>query len=85
MGQRSRQAEPERLRQERPLQRDRPARVRFATSPVLQVPGDWNSQRENLLFYEGLLWYQKDFTYQPKPGMRTFMHLARPIIAPQSL
>src|SRR5277367_5359812 len=46
----------------------------FATSPVLQVPGDWNSQRENLFFYEGLLWYQKDFTYQPKPGMRTFMH-----------
>ncbi len=46
----------------------------FATSPVLQVPGDWNSQRDNLFFYEGLLWYQKDFTYQPKPGMRTFMH-----------
>ena len=46
----------------------------FATSPVLQVPGDWNSQRENLFFYEGLLWYQKDFTYQPKLGMRTFMH-----------
>ncbi len=46
----------------------------FATSPVLQVPGDWNSQRDNLFFYEGLLWYQKDFTYQPKLGMRTFMH-----------
>ena len=39
-----------------------------------QVPGDWNSQRDNLLFYEGLLWYEKDFTYQPKPGMRTFLH-----------
>ena len=46
----------------------------FATSPVLQVPGDWNSQKENLFFYEGLLWYEKDFSYQPKPGMRTFMH-----------
>jgi beta-glucuronidase len=46
----------------------------FATSPVLQVPGDWNSQHENLFFYEGLLWYQKDFTYLPKPGMRTFIH-----------
>jgi beta-glucuronidase len=45
----------------------------FATSPVLQVPGDWNSQHDNLFFYEGLLWYQKDFNYQPKPGMRTFM------------
>jgi beta-glucuronidase len=46
----------------------------FATSPVLQVPGDWNSQRDNLLFYEGLLWYEKEFTYEPKPGKRTFMH-----------
>lgn len=46
----------------------------FATSGVLQVPGDWNSQRDNLFFYEGLLWYEKDFTYQAKPGARTFMH-----------
>ena len=46
----------------------------FAASPVLQVPGDWNSQHENLFFYEGLVWYQKDFTYTPKPGTRTFMH-----------
>jgi beta-glucuronidase len=46
----------------------------FATSGVLQVPGDWNSQKENLLFYDGLLWYQKDFSYQPTPGKRTFMH-----------
>ncbi len=56
----------------------------FATSPVLQVPGDWNSQHENLFFYEGMLWYQKDFTYAPKPGMRTFLHFERPIIAPMS-
>ena len=40
----------------------------FATSPVLQVPGDWNSQRDNLFFYEGLLWYQKDFTYLAEAG-----------------
>ncbi len=46
----------------------------FATSPVLEVPGDWNSQKENLFFYEGLLWYQKDFTYEPKPGLTTFLH-----------
>jgi beta-glucuronidase len=46
----------------------------FATSPVLQVPGDWNSQHENLFFYEGLVWYQKDFTYTPRPGTRTFLH-----------
>jgi beta-glucuronidase len=42
---------------------------------VLQVPGDWNSQRENLFYYEGLLWYQRDFTYHPRPHTRTFIHI----------
>ncbi len=46
----------------------------FALSPTLQVPGDWNSQKPDLFFYEGLLWYEKDFQYQPKPHMRVFLH-----------
>jgi len=25
----------------------------FDTSPTLEVPGDWNTQRESLLYYEG--------------------------------
>ncbi|MBB6145964.1 beta-glucuronidase [Silvibacterium bohemicum] len=47
----------------------------FAKSPVLQVPGDWNTQREDLFYYEGLLWYQRDFTYHPKPHTRAFLHI----------
>ena len=47
----------------------------FAKAPVLEVPGDWNSQRENLFYYEGLLWYQRDFTYHPKPHTHTFLHI----------
>ena len=46
----------------------------FAQSPTLQVPGDWNSQKPELFFYEGLLWYQRDFDYQPKPHTRVFLH-----------
>src|SRR5215470_375892 len=46
----------------------------FAQSPTLQVPGDWNSQKPELFFYEGLLWYQRDFDYQPKPRTRVFLH-----------
>ena len=42
--------------------------------PVLQVPGDWNSQLPDLLYYTGLLWYQRDFAYHPKPGTRAFLH-----------
>jgi beta-glucuronidase len=47
----------------------------FAKSPSLRVPGDWNTQRESLFYYEGLLWYQKDFQYQASPHTRTFLHV----------
>lgn len=46
----------------------------FDASAVLKVPGDWNSQRELLLLYEGSIWYKKAFTYHPKPGRRTFLY-----------
>lgn len=46
----------------------------WAKEPLLAVPGDWNSQRPELLYYEGLLWYQRDFVYHPKPGTRAFLH-----------
>ncbi len=41
----------------------------------MQVPGDWNSQRQALFYYEGLLWYQRDFTYHPKAHTRVFLHI----------
>jgi beta-glucuronidase len=46
----------------------------FDTSPVLAVPGDWNSQRPELMFYEGTVWYKRSFTYEPSEGYRTFLH-----------
>jgi beta-glucuronidase len=46
----------------------------FDKSPTLRVPGDWNTQRESLFFYEGTVWYKKSFTYQPKPGTRQFLY-----------
>jgi beta-glucuronidase len=47
----------------------------FAKSPTLEVPGDWNTQKESLFFYEGPLWYEKDFTYQKKAGKRVFLNI----------
>ena len=47
----------------------------FAKSPTLQVPGDWNTQRESLMFYEGTVWYEKDFTYKKTAGKRVFLHI----------
>ena len=47
----------------------------FSKSPTLKVPGDWNTQHESLFYYEGLLWYQRDFTYQQPAGHKTFLHI----------
>jgi beta-glucuronidase len=46
----------------------------FDTSESLKVPGDWNTQRESLLFYEGTIWYRKSFDYQIKPNTRLFVY-----------
>jgi len=35
----------------------------FANAPTINVPGDWNSQKENLFFYQGGVWYYKEFEY----------------------
>ena len=31
---------------------------------TLNVPGDWNSQADKFLYYEGTVWYKKSFDYQ---------------------
>jgi beta-glucuronidase len=36
----------------------------FDKSAQINVPGDWNSQKENLFYYEGTVWYKKSFDYQ---------------------
>ena len=52
-----------------------PTEYDFAKAPKLKVPGDWNTQRESLMYYEGPIWYEKDFTYQPKPNAHIFLHV----------
>jgi beta-glucuronidase len=46
----------------------------FDSSQQLNVPGDWNSQDERLLFYEGTVWYKKSFDYQKKDHTRLFVY-----------
>lgn len=38
----------------------------FDKSPALMVPGDWNSQDDKLLYYEGTIWYRRIFEYTKK-------------------
>ena len=48
----------------------------FATDKTLSVPGDWNTQRAELYYYEGTVWYRKRFEYTPAYGNRQFLHFA---------
>ena len=45
----------------------------FDKSPLIQVPGDWNTQKENLFYYEGTVWYKKSFDYDLKENRRLFV------------
>jgi len=46
----------------------------FDNSATLKVPGDWNTQSEQLFFYEGSVWYKKSFNYQRKANTRVFVY-----------
>jgi len=46
----------------------------FDYAPTLQVPGDWNSQDEKLMFYEGSIWYQRYFNHQKQADKRFFLY-----------
>jgi beta-glucuronidase len=63
------------FRNEKPDGSGRLIEYDFSKSATLKVPGDWNSQRESLFFYEGTVWYEKDFQYQRKPNTRIFLHV----------
>lgn len=46
----------------------------FDKSFLLNVPGDWNTQREDLFFYEGTVWYKKSFNSNLKTDKIYFLH-----------
>lgn len=47
----------------------------FDTADTLHVPGDWNSQKPELYYYEGTVWYRTRFdAVPPAAGKRVFLH-----------
>ena len=46
----------------------------FEGGPVLNVPGDFNTQMKELTYYEGMVWYKKPFSYSVRPEKRLFLH-----------
>ena len=46
----------------------------FEGGPVLKVPGDFNSQMRELTYFEGTVWYKKQFQYTHKNEKRFFLY-----------
>ncbi|NWF90835.1 MAG: beta galactosidase jelly roll domain-containing protein, partial [Ignavibacteriaceae bacterium] len=47
----------------------------FDRSDIINVPGDWNTQKEKLFYYEGTIWYKKSFDYKKqKDDNRVFIY-----------
>ncbi|MBL0739033.1 beta-glucuronidase [Flavobacterium sp. GN10] len=46
----------------------------FATSAVMDIPSDWNSKDQRLFFYEGTVWFQKDFSYKKDSKSKGILH-----------
>ncbi|WP_117884329.1 glycoside hydrolase family 2 protein [Aureibaculum luteum] len=46
----------------------------FDTSSQLMVPGDWNTQMDKLYYYEGTVWYKKDFNYTIDSNELAFLY-----------
>ena len=62
------------FRDEKPHSKSDRVEYSFDLSPVLDVPGDWNTQRDDLMFYEGPVWYRREFNYHKQAGTRVFVY-----------
>lgn len=46
----------------------------FDTDGSLLVPADWNTQRPELYYYEGTIWYRQKFNVSPDKDYRYFLY-----------
>lgn len=47
----------------------------FDKMDSIMVPGDWNTQKEKLFYYEGTIWFKKSFNYvKSKDANRVFVY-----------
>lgn len=62
------------FRDEKPHSKSDRIEYSFDSSQVLNVPGDWNTQRDQLMFYEGTVWYRRLFPHQKHAGTRSYVY-----------
>ncbi|MBT81395.1 MAG: beta-glucuronidase [Alteromonadaceae bacterium] len=57
-----------------PVSKTKLSEFDFDSAMKLQVPGDWNTQAEELFFYEGSVWYQKFLSLDIDKSKRYILH-----------
>lgn len=45
----------------------------WATSPKMHIPGDWTSAVDELAYYDGPVFFRREFEVSPVPGQRYFL------------
>jgi len=48
----------------------------FDDSKSMKVPGDWNTQDEQLYWYEGSVWYRQKFNWKPEQRRKALLYFA---------
>jgi beta-glucuronidase len=46
----------------------------FELSPDMAIPHDWNTWTDELMYYEGMMWFRKTFDFQKESGKRYFLY-----------
>lgn len=46
----------------------------FATAATMDIPSDWNTKDEKLFFYEGTVWFKKDFVYKKTSSTKGILY-----------
>jgi beta-glucuronidase len=60
--------------EKQPVQKTDFVEYAFEGGPTLHVPGDYNTQKPELLYMEGIVWYKKTFDHKKNDGERVFIH-----------
>ncbi|WP_332922279.1 glycoside hydrolase family 2 TIM barrel-domain containing protein [Persicobacter psychrovividus] len=46
----------------------------FTNADKIKVPGSWSVEKEQMHWYEGTVWYEKDFLFEPKAGHKSILY-----------
>lgn len=46
----------------------------FDASPKMRIPSDWNTADKQLFFYEGTVWFERKFYFEPGKAQRTLLY-----------